>query len=256
MKLITIFGAGLLAFSGSFALSNNIFATESTGETASAEILESTKPTQAELRSAIARIESLEVYQEYSLLSNSEIEAAEFYREYVYLSKVINAAKALDANYDNASAEDLIDIVAAATDAATACGLIFNSAHQTSTSTTSPTQTPTVSAPKPTVSPAITTTNRTPAPATSTASTVTVTVVADDTSSDSSINNLESPIANPDKTTPENPAADDIAVPATGAAKSNKPLFITLGVVALACLLVGSMIILNRKKSYHPGRKF
>lgn len=264
MKFITIFGAGLLAFSGSFALSNNIFAAESTETTTTAESAqtetaqeeavqtETVKPTRAELRSAITHLENLDNYHTYSLLSADELATTtKFFHEYTYLFKVANLAKDLDANYANASAEDLTDVIKLAEDAVIACRLIFGSTSQNSnaqhpipqgsTAVSTPAQTPVVSAPTKPATSIITTTNQSQAS--------TPTVLAQSTPIDIQPDN-------PTLTTSE-AENNDIAVPTTGEVRgSNKPLFITLGVVAFACLLVGSMIILNRKKPYRPGRKF
>lgn len=281
MKLITIFGAGLLAFSGSFALSNNIFATEAT-EIVAPKITEapkSTKPSRAELSSAISRIENLKNYHEYFykysfaerfaaavedyrahpgshnvITSTAEFEAAtKFHAHYAHLFDVVAQLKALEADYETASPNHLSVVIAEAKDSARACELEFNAADKTYTKTptvssanpATPVPTPTVAtvASKPTVAPATTPT----------------TVIA------TQITPSESPSNNTIETTEPKPATDDnIAIPATGniventgeAEKSNKPFFITLSAVALACLLIGSMLILNRKKSYRPGRKF
>lgn len=265
MKFITIFGAGLLAFSSSFALSDNIFAIESTGETVASETTtESAKPTQAELRSVITRAESLPHYHEYSLLSAEKLATTtNLFREYTYLFKVVDIAKDFDANYDIAPAEDLAHIIKVTNDAVVVCSLLFGSTNQNSASqaTTAPTtdtaQTPSVSTPKPTTTQAIATASQPQASSSQTSAPVvaqaTPIVPAETQPKTTVADNSES-----SKTT------DDIDIPATGnlaetagtAEKSNKPLFITLGAVALACFLIGSMIILNRKKSYRPGRKF
>lgn len=250
MKIINIFGAGLLAFSGSFIMSNNIFATETT----QTNIVEPAKPTQAELRSAITSIEELENYHEYSLLSSDELAATtEFFREYAYLFKIVNFAKNLDADYENASAQDLTDAIEAAGHAVIACNLIFNSTHKNPTppaTSSTPTSAPsTTSSSKPVITPAITTSNAQTSTPTNIIATTQTAPTEDQPDTTPAVTSA------PESSKQEN--NDDIAVPATGEVqKSNKPLFITLGIVALACLLVGSMIILNRKKPYRPGRKF
>lgn len=261
MKFITIFGAGLLAFSGSFALSGNVFAVESTEETIVSETAPaSTKPTQAELRSVITRAESLPNYHEYSLLSAEELaNTTNLFREYTYLFKVVNIAKDFDANYGLAPAEDLAHIIKITDDATVVCSLLFGSTNQnSSTSAAEATQTPSVSTPKPATTQAVATTSKpqtsTPVvttqatPVAPTATQPETTTIADNSEP------AKSDISTEPKAENSN---DDIAVPTTGTAeKSNKPLFITLGAVALASFLIGSMIILNRKKSYRPGRKF
>lgn len=266
MKFITIIGAGLLAFSSSFALSSNVFAGETIQETSNisetqnnATNPESAKPSRAELRSAITCIESFENYHTYSLLSSDELaNATEFFREYTYLFWVANLAKNLDANYDNASAQDLTDVIKLAEDAVIGCRLIIGSAHKNSTPVASSTQTPSAPASNSTVTQAVAT-NKPQQPSVSNvniAQTIPAETQSETTSSDFSAKPEDSTEAKVETTeTTETP--EDIAVPATGTAeKSNKPFFITIGAVALACLLIGSMLILNRKKSYRPGRKF
>lgn len=255
MKLTAILGAGLLTFSGTLALSTNLFAT-TTNETS--VVTPATKPSQAELRSAISRIENIENYPEYSLLSASDLAAkTSFYREYAYLFELVASAKHLDENYDASSAKDISEIIAAAKDAEIACGYLFgttarkNATLNAPSNSTQSSSTPVASSPdqpqNPSAAPHI------------------VVAVAPQSAADS---NNNTPEATPAPQAPEIPnhgsatatdSNESVSVPATGEAevkKDNKPFFVTLSAVALACLFISGMIILNRKKSYHPGRKF
>lgn len=281
MKLLHLFGVSILSLNCALVISNGVFAInteENQNPTISSEIT-ITKPSRAELRAAISQVENLENYHTYSLLTPSELQTTtKFASEYTYLFNLVAIAKDLDMNYDSANPIEIIDIIAAAKDAVIACRYLFgtvrteNSAHS---NLSTPESSSSDSAAKP-ITPATTSpqTSTSSKPASSTASpestsTATHTATSNNTTSPNatSPDSLVSATTTTETSTPDetqlplataNPDDSNVPnVPATGKVeKSNKPLFITIGAVALACLLIGSMIILNRKKSYHPGRKF
>lgn len=268
MKLITFFGAGILALSSLFIIPNSASAATTPEIPAAPSDIDSSKPSLSELTAAISRVEQIENYFPYSQLSTAELQATtEFYREYIYLFNLVAKAHELQTNYATTSAEELNDIIAAAKDAEIACGYLFgtvrkNSANNTNTgnasnSSISTPNTPVATAPRPT-SPITTAVAKTPA---SDASSVIATSQSPSATDHTASSNDDKATSSSsvDKQTLEtfDTPSDIPEIPATGEARgSNKPLFITLSVVALACLFIGSMIILNRKKPYHPGRKF
>lgn len=260
MKLITFFGAGLLVLSDLFITPNSAFATTTSTDTPIN--IDSSKPSLAELSAAINRVEKIENYLPYSQLSIDELKATTtFYREYIYLFNLVAKAHELQANYASASTEDLNDIIAAAEDAEIACGYLFGTIRKNSVnnSNTDSPSIPSTSTPNnPT-----TTSQSTPIVTTAVAKASNTTSQSSSAAPDYDISSTDQVAASnlPESSDKQDATSSDSSeipeIPATGeVAKSNHPLFITISIVAIACLLVGSMIILNRKKSYHPGRKF
>lgn len=275
MKLITFFGASILALSGLFIIPNSASAATAPEAPVTPSDIDPSKPSLSELTAAINRVEQIEKYDLYydiytQLSPDSLKSATEFYREYIYLFNLVAKAHELQTNYATTSAEELNDIIAAAKDAEIACGYLFGTIRKNSTANiNSPSDTP--SSPVSTPNTPVATTPRPTSPITTA---VTKTLTSD---VNSAIAISKSPSAtdhaassddkatngSADEQTPEtsDTSSEIPEIPATGeatgeATKSNKHLFITLGVVALACLLIGSMVILNRKKPYRPGRKF
>lgn len=262
MRLIAILGAGLIAFSGTFVISNNTFAAETNEE----PITNSTKPTLAELNTAIKRIESIENFSEYFFLSDDELVAAtKWHNEYKFLFNLAEVGDNLIKNYDSSSAEKLNEFITLAETSETAYGYLLGTVRrnylaqnpptpepeqpQPSTSTA---QTPDSSISSPTpipAAPAPTNISQAPVIPTQPATPATPTTESPVEISDQTLSSLNSNEANANN--------QEVSIPATGQTETNnKPLFITIGAVALACLFVGSMLILNRKKPYRPGRKF
>lgn len=263
VKLITFLSAGLLALSSLFIAPNSVSAITAPSATATDTPIDvdSSKPSLAELSAAIDRVEKIENYLPYSQLSVDELKATTtFYREYIYLFNLVAKAYELQTNYASASVEDLSDIITAAEDAEIACGYLFgtirkNSANNPNTGNSSIPSTSTPNIPT-------TTSQSTPLVTTAVAKTSNTASQPSPTTPDHSISSTDQVASNlPESSNKQDTTSSDSSeipeIPATGeVAKSNHPLFITIGIVAIACLLVGSMIILNRKKSYHPGRKF
>lgn len=271
MKLITFFSAGILALSGLFIIPNSASAATAPEAPVAPSDIDSPKPPLSELTAAINRVEQIEkydlYYEIYTQLSPDSLRSAtEFYREYIYLFNLVAKAQELQTNYATTSAEELNDIIAAAKDAEIACGYLFgtvrkNSANNTNTgnasnSSISTPNAPVTTTPQPT-SPITTAVAKTPS--SNTDSVIATSQSSSATDHAASSDDKATSGSSVDKQTPEtfDMSSDIPKIPATGEVRgSNKPLFITLSVVAFACFLIGSMIILNRKKPYRPGRKF
>lgn len=240
------------------------------------------------------RLEQIENYTTFATLSDTELSArTPFAKEYRYLFRLHADLDTLIVYYDQVSSQDIQATLEAARQAEISCNLRFgvvaraHAANANSENTNSSTtgnsgnsnNSGSSSSPAVPAKPAVSTPNSSapktqptptqPAATTSAASQSTAPAQSNTTSSSPSASaSTTAPadnVANPaESTTPESATEPIVAVPATGAADPethstfNLPLPFVL--LALACVLIGSMIILNRhhapRSPYHPGRKF
>lgn len=202
------------------------------------------------------RLEQIENYTTFATLSDAELYArTPFAKEYRYLFRLHADLDTLIVHYDQVSSQDIQATLEAARQAEIGCNLRFgvvarahaanaNSESSNSSTTGNSGNSSSPAAPaKPAVStPSSSAPKTQPTPTQPAATTP----------------------ATSQSTTPESTTEPIVAVPATGAADPethstfNLPLPFVL--LALACVLIGSMIILNRhhapRSPYHPGRKF
>lgn len=247
-----------------------------TADSATESTIDQNKPSLDELEAAVSRIKNIRGYSKFQALSNAELERATPYaKEYRYLFRLAATAEKLVANYEQSDSKLITSFIQASKDAEIGCNYRFGVVRENYLAS----QTPDANSPI-TPAPSDQTSNSaaqdiTEAPtsqkpatktekpsATSTVATLTTSTTKSPSSADQA---TTSTTENADtKNGTQAPTATDetIPVPATGltnsetASSSNMPLIITLTLVAIACILIGSMIILNRRKPYRPGRKF
>lgn len=278
MKFIHFGVIAALSLISLASLSTACSATSDPAPTASStpeSVTDQNKPSLDELKAAVSRIKNIRGYSEFQALSNAELERATPYaKEYRYLFRLAATAEKLVANYDQSDSKLITSVIQASKDAEIGCNYRFGVVRENYlTSQTPDAISPTTPAPSdqasnsaaqdttkaPTSQKPATKTEK--SSATSTVATLTTSTAKSPSSADQT---TTSTTENTDtKNDTQAPTVDEtIPVPATGltnsetASSSNMPLIITLTLVAIACILIGSMIILNRRKPYRPGRKF
>lgn len=265
MKSFYLSGALLLTFIGGVIFSLPSFAASDQVPTAQL----SQRPTQLELEQAILKVRSIGDYERHFPTSSSPALSSDvkFYQEYNYLRSLVNTARNLLADFDAASTDDLLAIIAAAKDAEIACNLKFGITHQKFVAAQA--QTTQVATPQAdTTSPLTPDTQATaPSPAStasksSTATTKPQTVQAatqPDSPQTISSNAVDTPVKDtlpahdpaPAPTVPE--LTDSQSVESTDQESSSVQLLAHGSTATVATCFVGA-IIYNERRTYRPGR--